>query len=355
MALNMNILEKYNLDLETIIKKFPWKNWGTHFSSSQIVSTSKWNQLQVVCPFHSDKSPSMGISKERNAYNCFVCSNRVWESKVIEKEKSIWRGTFIQLIKVFYEQVLWREISNVEIAELCEIREDEKRFFLSDLKQLKNTAREWQLQQVRVYEEEKEEHYKYSFLREVDAKKTGYLRGRLLKYNDISEEQYNDTVNHFLLKTLEDESIVIPIIKDWFLTGVYVRRNGEWTWKYYNLKSFKKTNVIYNWDFVNEYDDILLVEGPLNAIRLWALWFKNVVSLFSALPYKGQVDLLNTKKNIYVWFDQDEAGVNGIKKLSDELDKKVNLYSLAVEWKKDVYDYSKDEVINLFKQFKKIN
>lgn len=351
----MNILEKYNIDIEAIIKKLPWKNWGNYFSNSQIISSKKWTQLQITCPFHADSSPSMWINKEKNAYNCFVCSNRVWESKIISKEKSIWRGTFIQLIRVFYEQVLWKEISDIEIANLFEINEKDKRSFLLDLKQLnkKTLQQTWEKREEKKYKE-KEKHYKYSILHELDKWNISYLKSRLLKFNDITEERFKQTQEHFLLKTLEDGSIVIPIIKNWYLVWIYVRRNWNGMGKYYNLKTFKKTNIIYNWDFVSDYKDILLVEGPLNAIRLWSLWFENVVSLFWATSYKGQIELLNTKQNIYIWFDNDEGGNNGVKDILLKLNKWINIYSLQSDWKKDVYDYSREEILTLFKQFRKI-
>lgn len=350
----MNILEKYNIDIEKVIKKLPWKNWGSHFNVWQVISSKKWNQLQVVCPFHADSSPSMWISKEKNAYNCFVCSMRVWESKVIDKEKSIWKWTFIQLLRVFYEQVLNKNITDLELADLLEVSNNDKRFFLSDLKNAKQTYHvEWQKKEI-VEKEPDEIHYKYSLLKDEDKGNLTYLKSRLEKYKDITSERFNETINHFLLKTQANWSIIIPIIKSWYLIWLYVRQIEDWFWKYYNLKPFKKTNVIFNWDFVENYQNILLVEGPLNAIRLWSLWYENVVSLFWSKPYKEQIELLNTKKNIYVWFDQDMWGKNWVEELQKNLWKGVNLYSLDGEWKKDAFDYSKEEIQSLFKWFKQI-
>lgn len=345
----MNILEKFDINIEKIIKWLKDKNWNPFLEKKDIIVTKRWHQLQIKCPFHKDNSPSMWINKDKNVYNCFVCWPRYGESKVLDKNKSIWKWTFLQFLKVYYEQVLDKFLSDEELSKVCEIKENEKQEFLKlihENKDVSNFKKEkW---------EEKEKKLKFSILDEYKGD-SSFLDWRLLQYNDISIERLEEVKEFFLLKSLDDWTIVIPIIKDWNLVWLYWRRNqSDWKAKYYNIESFKKTNIIYNWDETINNKSILLVEGPLNAIRLWSLGYQNVVSFFWALPYKEQIDLLKEKEKIFVWFDDDEAGNIWRKELRKWLPNTVEVFELKTEWKKDAFDFSKDEIKDLFTKFKKI-
>lgn len=355
----MNHIEKYNIDVFKVLTHLPGLKTRVFYPPSSVVVSKKWKQYQVVCPFHEDKKPSLWINLEKNAYNCFVCSHRVWESKVIPKTKSIWKWTFIQFVKVFYEQVLWKEVSNLELLDLFEVKEEQQKEFLKDMSYY-NSTNTWSSTKSYVKKETTlEQNLPYNILEKYYGKNDTYLKSRLLWKNDITEQQYKDTLEHFLLWTTEKWDIVIPIIQNYKLYGTYVRRNVEkwkevfWEWKYFIIETFKKTNKIFNWDFVSKYDSIILVEGPLNAIRLWSLWYKNVVSSFWALLNPEQLEQLKTKKNILVWYDSDTAGDQGIQDLL-QIKWDVKIYKASTEWKTDAYDYTKKEIEEILKQIKKI-
>jgi len=351
--MNKSILKKYNINVLEVLKSLRNIDHWFFFNHKDIIESKKWIQYQVRCPFHDDGSPSMWINTEYNSYNCFVCRERVWESKYLSKDKSIWHWNFIQFLKVFYEFILKKEVTSKEIADLVKIRSEERNKFISEIERKQSFT--WRT--IKKYIKAKEENnLRYTLLDDIKYNwKEDYLKSRLLKYNDISNKDYEETKKHFLLHFLEDWSIIFPVIKNYKFIWIYWRKNQkETSWKYFNLISFKKTNIIYNWDFVRENETILLVEGPLNAIRLWSLWYKNVVSFFWAIPYRSQLELLKEKMKIFIWFDNDKSWQEWIKKIREELDQVVEIYNLKSNEKKDSFDYSKEEIKKLFSNFKRI-
>ena len=358
----MNIFEKYNIDIKKLLLNLKDENWNAFFSKKDIFFAWK-EQVQIKCPFHNDKSPSLGINLNRNFFNCFVCTDNKWKLKPNWKEEFLGKWSFLShFFKLFYHEHQNKEFDQKELFKICNIKkEEEEEEFLKELfKWKKNYIKNWN-------NKNNKSNYKKTLCKleisELNKYKNNltYIKKRLNKFNDLTKERIDLTLNNFNIWYDSSKNILaIPVFQDWYLRWIYGRRKIEYNWlRYTNIESFPKTDIIYNYDSVIEkkYDTVILVEGPLNAIRLWALGYDNVISLFWAKAYDEQIKKLNIFKNIYVWFDNDEAWINWLKWIIKKTSKNVNIFSTFDEnWNskkvKDAYDLDKKEIKNLFWNFK---
>ena len=105
--------------------------------------------------------------------------------------------------------------------------------------------------------------------------------------------------------------------------------------KYLNSKEnpiFKKGNVLFNYDKakneVNKSKSIIIVEGHIDAIRVYSIGVKNVVATMGTALTKEHITLLKKlNAKIILMFDNDEAGLKGTIAIGEELIKN----NLAVE------------------------
>ena len=343
------LLEKFNIDIEKVLFKLKNSNWQQLFSSQNINKTKGWTQFNVVCPFHDDKSPSLWINSDLNIYNCFVCTGRVWELKYIPKNKSLWKWTFItQFLKVFFEIRHQKQINIEEIADICEIKEKDRNLFYSWLKEKKGISSHKDIKKVGFIEDKK---IRIEELKKYINNDSSYIYDRINKFKDLSDKRIKETIIFFYLGYDKvNLSITIPIFQDYYLKGIYWRKVIKTTGKYINIEVFRKTEIIYNYDEINKNKPVILVEGPLNAVRLWALGYTNVISLFWANIYNKQIEKLQEIKELIVWFDSDFAGQEWQKKIKEVMKwKKISF--IKTEGKKDVYDFSKQEITELFKSY----
>lgn len=347
----MNFLERYNISVLEALNKLPDSTWSQFYTRERI----RWSnpQIQLVCPFHNDNTPSLWMNTEMMAYNCFVCSQRGKEnSKVLKDSQSIWHWNIIQFFRLYFEQKLNYIISNEELAILFWVDEKLKNKFISELSRFDK----WEVIEgltpstLQVLENKKNQEeilYPYTYLKKYKDNNDTYLRERLFCQNDITEEQFLKTKEHFLLGTTKTGDIVIPITQNWNLYWTYVRSaTQDKKWKYYMLEAFKKSDKLFHIDFVSKYDTIILVEWPLNAIRLWSLWYKNVVSWFWAVFLYHQIKKLKNKR-IILWFDNDYSWQEWEKILRE---KKINIvWKIQTEWKYDAFDFNKQQIDYLIK------
>ena len=353
----MNIFEKYNLNVKNILLKLTDENWNQFFQKNKILTFEKNIQYQIKCPFHRDKSPSLGINTNYNTFNCFVCTDKRWTFCKWWKEENLGKWPFIyHFLKLFYNKYKNKELTNKELIELCWIKKEQEKEFLLEV-----------LNWRKSFSKNKTKYKKTEALKKIEISELNqyknslsYITNRLSLKKDVEKVRINKTLEHFYIWYDKNKKILsIPIFQDWYLRWIYWRRKipFEGT-RYTNITSFPKTSIIYNYDEVIEkYEDVILVEGPLNAIRLWSLWYENVISLFWAKAFNEQIIKLNKFKNIYLWFDNDEAWHNWIKGIRKNINSKTNLFYVFDNDKtkvKDAYDLNKNEINELFQKFKNL-
>lgn len=81
--------------------------------------------------------------------------------------------------------------------------------------------------------------------------------------------------------------------------------------RYKSTPKFPKRNTLFNYDNVNG-DTVVVVESPKTAVVLWSRGVRNVVATFGASVTQEQVQALWKFEKVYLWFDNDKAGRNGL-------------------------------------------
>ena len=97
--------------------------------------------------------------------------------------------------------------------------------------------------------------------------------------------------------------------------------------KYINTKEtkiFKKGEMLYNYhrakDSIRQKDEVIIVEGFLDVIRLYTVGIKNVVAMMGTAVTTKQAHLIKRlSKNVILMFDGDGAGEKATESASKEL------------------------------------
>jgi DNA primase len=239
-------------------------------------------ELWCRCPFHDDSNPSFSIninptSNKYGLYHCFACGggniiNMVFQIKGFDS---------------YDESEKWVESNYFNI--------------LDD---------EWDKEELlsRVTEEE-------------PPRKN--ISGKELPFYEISHANrkhpwmYNqglvdEAIEHFMI-TYDDkqDGIIFPHMVNNQIVGWQTRDlTGTKRAKYINTLDFPKGSTLYHLDCkCNEDTDyIIVVESPKTAAIMWGVGYHNVVATFGASITEEQMSLLWDYKNIFLWFDNDEAG-----------------------------------------------
>lgn len=239
-------------------------------------------ELWCPCPFHNDRNPSFSIninpsSLKYGLYHCFACGggnivNFVHQIKGFDsyEEAEDW-------IQSNYLNELDDEWDKEEILSRINDSEPERKTLLS--KEFPN--------------------YEISNIgnRHPWMYKQGLTDGAIEHFQITYDEQR--------------EGILFPHKYKNKIIGWQVRDlTGEKKAKYINTPNFPKSETLYHGD-CECHDDtnyIIVVESPKTAAIMWGVGYHNVVATFGASINEEQMRLLWKYPNIFLWFDNDEAG-----------------------------------------------
>lgn len=298
--------------------------------SKYIPLTQKGKNYFGVCPFHDDHSPSMSVSKEKQIYTCFTCGATGNVFKFIQDYQNI---SFREALKTVADyagiSVNIGKIQNkiVPNQELYDIYDISTKFYQNNI----NTV-----------EGKKAKEYLHS--RKIDDE--------IIKEFQIGLALKDDTMLVRLLtnKKYSKENMIksgLVVKRDRGYTDIYYNRimfplydtkgnivgysgriyNGEKDSKYINTMEteiFKKGELLYNYhrakDESRKKDQIIIVEGFMDVIRLYSVGIKNVVATMGTSVTKTQANLIKRMaKNIILCFDGDDAGAKATFSCSTEL------------------------------------
>ena len=286
---------------------------------SYIPLTQKGKNYFSVCPFHDDHSPSMSISKDKQIYKCFSCgaSGNVFtfvqnyenvsfgeavasvaskigmalQSSPIAKKPNKFKAEFelFRLVGKFYQ-------NNLNTASGTSAKE-----YLANRGITEAMIREFGIglalpQNDALYKLLSNKNYEKKYLNDL-----GLI--------NISAQNIYDVFTNRIVFPLEDsEGNVIA-----FNGRIYDNTNAA---KYVNLKEtyiFKKGQILYNYHRAKSAAKrdkcIIIVEGNLDAIRLYALGVENVVALMGTSFTKEQTNLIKKLRvPVILCLDNDSAG-----------------------------------------------
>lgn len=131
------------------------------------------------------------------------------------------------------------------------------------------------------------------------------------------------TLEHFRIGYAEEyfdgtERIIFPLFWQGELVGWQARRmDGRGHDKYRNSPDFPRERAIYNYDNGNR-NEAIVVESPASVLSKFHC-LPAMQATFGAKVTDDQIRLLHRYPIVTLWFDNDEAGWNATRRVSEEL------------------------------------
>lgn len=287
--------------------------------SNYIPLTNKGKNYFGICPFHDDHSPSMSVSPERQMFKCFTCGVGGNVFTFVSKYEDI---SFIEAVK--------------KVAEYANIPLDIKN--ISKKESIHKKEYEIMDMVVKIYQNNLntingKKAQEYLNKRNIDDKtcnlfKIGYaLNDNTYLYNILSKKYKNKELDDLGLINISGvdgydkfiNRLMIPITDEYNqvvgFTGRIIEKDDT-SPKYINTKEtsiYKKGHILFNYYNAKEsakvLKNIIIVEGNMDAIRMYANGYQNVVALMGTSLTKEQIDLIKKLRvSVTLLLDSDNAG-----------------------------------------------
>lgn len=287
--------------------------------SNYIPLTNKGKNYFGICPFHDDHSPSMSVSPERQMFKCFTCGVGGNVFTFVSKYDDI---SFIEAVK--------------KVAEYANIPLDIKN--ISKKESIHKKEYEIMDMVVKIYQNNLntingKKAQEYLNKRNIDDKtcnlfKIGYaLNDNTYLYNILSKKYKNKELDDLGLINISGvdgydkfiNRLMIPITDEYNqvvgFTGRIIEKDDT-SPKYINTKEttiYKKGHILFNYYNAKEsakaLKSIIIVEGNMDAIRMYANGYQNVVALMGTSLTKEQIDLIKKlRASVTLLLDSDNAG-----------------------------------------------
>ena len=308
--------------------------------SGYLQVSSKGKNYVALCPFHNDHSPSLIISPEKQIFNCFTCRTGGNVFSFVMKYENV---SFAEAVSIVAKKVGFNLKNDVFVksenkySKDYEIYEYAMKYYLNNINTADGSkAREYLLKRGINETIIKEFKLGYSGSSKDTFYKLATNKGwdietlnKLGLINKVNENVYDTFINR----------VVIPIEN---LKGEVVGFTGrifngeDNTAKYLNTKEteiFKKSSLLFNYhnakNYIRDRKSVIVVEGNMDAIKMSAKGFKNVVALMGVALSKEQIDILKRLKvPVILMLDNDNAGEeatikNGESLINSDVDTKV--------------------------------
>ena len=285
--------------------------------SSYVDLVKKGKNYFGICPFHDDHTPSMSVSKEKGIYSCFTCHSTGNVFKFIQDYENV---SFLEAVKIVAEK------SGIELN--VDFKETSKYESMYDAYDLAI------------------KYYQNNLKSSLGHNAKTYLNNRGLSDEIIDEFEIGyaskdmDTLTKlFIAKGFDEETLInsglinrgkslYDLFRDRvtfpihnpsgkpvaFSARIYEKKDDEA--KYINTKEtpiFKKGEILFNFhrarNEAKRTKKIILVEGQMDAIRVYASGVKNVVATMGTALTDNHVNMLKRLNvDIILCFDADSAG-----------------------------------------------
>ncbi len=285
--------------------------------SSYVPLTLKGKNYFGVCPFHQDHSPSMSVSKERQLYKCFSCGAG---GNVFNFVKEYENVSFLESVSIVANKIGMNFTNNYQKPK----EEHEEEFKIMQLASLfyQNNLQSKEAKRAKEYLHSRnitdEMILTFHLGLALEDNSLGSLLEKKNYQNDLLENlglirksglDYHDVFSNRIIFPIEN-----PDGKVVAFTGrVYLK---DATPKYLNSKEtilFKKGNVLYNYHRAKEkvrlMKKVILVEGNMDAMRMYSMGFYNTIALMGTSLTKEQIDLIKKLRvPLTLMLDNDDAG-----------------------------------------------
>ena len=283
-----------------------------------------------VCPFHDDHSPSMSVSSERQLFKCFVCNKG---GNVFTFVKDYENISYIEAVKRVADKVgIPLSIENVKKENTKYKLEYEIMEFATKIFQNNLNSKEGVIAKDYLSKRNITENILKDFRIGLSLSDNKYL------YNVLTKKGYDLNILDNLGLITKDgingydkfiNRIMIPICN---LDGTVVGYTGriykdDDSAKYINTKEtviYKKGNILFNYhnakNYIREEKCAILVEGNMDAIRMYSSGVRNVLALMGTAITKEQIEILKKLRvPIILMLDNDAAGELATINIGNEL------------------------------------
>ncbi len=323
--------------------------------------TQKGKNYFGVCPFHQDHSPSMSVSKERQLFKCFSCGMAGNVFKFVSEYENIGYVEAIGKVASKVGMPLTIETSYKPVTKYekeFQIMNLACLYFENNLNTEKGLSARSYLKNRGLNEEMLKDfniglsfsgNNLFEFFKKKKIEVNSLVELGLVNQNGL---EYQDVFrNRILFPIHNDVGDVVGF------TGRVYERDG--TPKYLNSKEtsvFKKGNILFNYHrakaSVRISKQVIIVEGNMDAIRMYASGFKNTIALMGTSLTKEQMDLIRKlHAKVLLMLDNDSAGELATFQVGCELEKdSFSVEVVRLSGKKDPDEYILEYGIDAMKE-----
>lgn len=311
-------------DIKEKIKELIYKvgNEAEYKISSRLGIKKKGNKYKCCFGSHIDKNPSMSWNNEEFYFKCFTCS---------------------ETLNIYTYETKYNNKKPYEVFEEYDIYDDE------------------------IGSEIKNNILPKKEIKKIDSKQINFestaLNNVCIDYI-ISRGISIDAIKHFKIGMVKDLISLNYFNEDGKIIGQKLRKPKKISKNENSSKYISTTgsnfNYLYNQNNISENAKFIFVtEGEFDTISLWDSGIKNVVSIPTGANstekvFKNQKTFFNKFNKIFVWTDNDKAGLDSDKKFKNEFgDKAIIVNKSLMKECKDInellFKYGKNEVYRIAK------
>jgi len=279
-----------------------------------------------LCPFHSEKTPSFFVSKERNIFNCFGCHEKGNAITFIQKYKNLsYPEALLELADKYHITVETDgETSYVDhFSRYYQMNETASNFYQLNLTNLDKGKKAFDYITARGLNIHTIQYFEIGYApNEMDGLfqqlKTDYEPIEMMEIGLVkkNERDYYDLFRDRLMFPIRNEYGKVV----GFSGRIYEQKENEA--KYVNspyTKIFTKGDILYNLDkalpFINREKRIVLYEGFLDVIASFQSGIKEAVCSMGTALTEDQAHLIKKyTDHAVICYDGDDAGFEATSK-----------------------------------------
>lgn len=314
---------------------------------SYISLEKKGNNYFGICPFHDDHNPSMSVNEEKKIFTCFVCHKSGNVFNFVQDFENI---SFIEAVKVVAEKIGVTLSKGIQVTSKYDKHYEAMslavKFYQNHLRSKEGLVAKKYLQERNISEEIIDEF-------EIGLSPNNDSLSTLLINKGMDENILLDTGLSNISNKLYDvfkNRITFPIHNAsgkhvGISARIYQQSDDA---KYVNTKEtviFKKGEILFNYHrAINEAKKckkLIIVEGQMDAIRVYSSGIKNVVATMGTALTKDHLKLLKKLNvKIILCMDNDQAGELATIKNGEKLNEAdIETYVLRISGAKDPDEY----------------
>lgn len=248
-------------------------------------------KIRCISGLHEDRRPSLRVNLNTGMFHCFSCGY-----------SGGWYKLYYQLTGKFFNEKSFNDITLDNI------------FFKPDNK---NRTKEKKLPEIIHTEGE---------LYDINNNIMGFLNSIGI-YSEKFIQDYNISYtpfSRFIAKHLKDnvekhtafyKRILIPIYKNGKLVNIEGRAYEKDVKPKVIYVKGGLSDILFNIDKVNLDEPIIMVEGIKDFFKVWNIYPNVIACLGNGLGKKQAIELNEKVKDLIVFIDDDEAGIDLLEKL----------------------------------------